>query len=214
MAVRIPEDFANKSLTTPVLDSDRTGKASRLHPDSLNPRRAQPDFDGLVDRHARFLYRVAYSLLGNRQDAEDAVQDTFMKLFRTNAWQQTMTDERAYLARAVWRAGLDHLGTAQARAMRHAEDVADLSLTATGLTPEEQAVAAGDRALLQRLLAALPDDLRQRLLLSAIEAMSGAQVAQILGIPEATVRTRLHRARTELRQSFLALTATPQEVRS
>lgn len=98
--------------------------------------------------------------------------------------------------------------------MRYAEDVAGLPLPSAALDPEAEALAASDRALLHRLVAALPDELRQTLLLSAIEEMSGAEVATTLGVPEATVRTRLHRARAELRRRFLAITAVPMEVRS
>lgn len=181
-------------------------------PDSQQ-RPAEQLFAELVDRHARFLYRVAYSLLGHRQDAEDAVQDTFMKLYRTNAWQQPIADERAYLARAVWRCGLDRRSTAEAKAMLHAEDVTAVPLASAALGPEAESLAASDRALLHRLIAALPEELRQTLLLSAIEEMSGAEVASTLGLPEATVRTRLHRARAELRRRFLALTTAAQEVR-
>ncbi len=194
----------------------RGGRRSDLQTNFYQPPRrsdkTEQAFAALVDRHARFLYRVAYSLLGHRQDAEDTVQDTLMKLYRTNAWQSPMNDERAYLARAVWRCGLDRRATAESRAMRHAEDAAEMPLVAAGLSPEGEALAASDRALLHRLVAALPDDLRQPLLLSAIEEMSGAEVAATLGVPEATVRTRLHRARGELRRRFLATTAAAQEV--
>lgn len=185
-----------------------------MHLSELKQPGARPDVAGLIDRHSRFLFRVAYSLLGNRQDAEDAVQDTLMKLIRTNAWKQPIADERAYLARAVWRTGLDRKSTLEAKAMRYAEDVAGLPLPSAALDPEAEALAASDRALLHRLVAALPDELRQTLLLSAIEEMSGAEVATTLGVPEATVRTRLHRARAELRRRFLAITAVPLEVRS
>ena len=68
------------------------------------PARTERDaaFAALVDRHSRFLYRVAYGLLRHAEDAEDAVQETFFKLYRNDAWQ-AMEDERAFLARAVWR---------------------------------------------------------------------------------------------------------------
>lgn len=162
-------------------------------------------FTALVDRHSRFLYRVAFSLLNNRQDAEDAVQETFMKLYRTGLWQQTMNDERAYLARAVWRSGLDRIATAQAKAMRRAEDIAELELASDLASPEQDAVDQSDRTLLRTLIDALPSDLRQPLLLSALEDMRSSDVAVTLGIPEATVRTRIHRAKAELRRRFEAL---------
>ena len=178
------------------------------------PTEPQTTFASLVDRHSRFLYRIAFSLAGNRQDAEDTVQEMFMKLFRTNAtrphwqedWQAGIKDERAYLARAVWRTGLDRLATAHSRAMRYAEDVTELPLSTATPSPEQHAVDSSDRALMRRLIAGLPDDLRQPLILSAVEEMRPSDVAATLGIPEATVRTRIHRAKAELRRRFASLT--------
>src|SRR5471030_1255123 len=66
----------------------------------------EADFARIVHEHARFLYRVAHSVLRHPQDAEDAVQDALLKLYRGESWQQ-MREERAFLARVVWRAALD-----------------------------------------------------------------------------------------------------------
>ena len=54
------------------------------------------------------MYSIAISLLRNPQDAEDAVQETFLKLYRGQTWQR-MQDEKAFLARSVWRVSLDRL---------------------------------------------------------------------------------------------------------
>jgi RNA polymerase sigma-70 factor (ECF subfamily) len=172
------------------------------------PARTQQhaDFAALVDRHTRFLYRVAFGLLRNHQDAEDAVQDTFLKLYRTNAWRQ-MDDEKAFLARAVWRTGLNRIASAPARAMKNAEDVTELSLAAATPTPEADALNASQRSVMRTLIEALPEPLRQPLVLSAVEGMRSHEVAAILNIPEGTVRTRVMRAKAELRQRFLALEA-------
>ena len=64
------------------------------------------EFAALVERQARLMFRVAYSLLRNVQDAEDAVQEAFLKLYRGEAWRR-MEDEKAFLARTVWRVALD-----------------------------------------------------------------------------------------------------------
>jgi RNA polymerase sigma-70 factor (ECF subfamily) len=179
-------------------------------------RPAQPDrkardaaFAALADRHARFLYRVAYGLLRNAEDAEDAVQETLLKLYRNNAWQ-AMEDEKAFLATAVWRAGLDRLSTAGAKAMKHAADVSEMEIASAGLSPEESAVGAQARTVMKALIEALPELLRQPLVLSAVEGMRSHEVASVLGIPEGTVRTRVMRAKAELRKRFLAA----QEVRA
>ena len=75
--------------------------------------------------------------------------------------------------------------------MKHAEDVTEMQIQASGPNPEESALDHADRALMRRMIDALPEDLRQPLMLSAIEEMRSHQVAAILGIPEGTVRTRV-----------------------
>ena len=61
------------------------------------------EFTALVQRQSRFVFRVAYAVLLNSYDAEDAVQETFLKLYRNRGWEQA-ENERAYLARVAWRA--------------------------------------------------------------------------------------------------------------
>jgi RNA polymerase sigma-70 factor (ECF subfamily) len=78
---------------------------------------------------------------------------------------------------------------------------------ASGRSAEEELAAGDERALLRRLIDALPEDLRQPLVLSAIEEMTSREVAAALSIPEGTVRTRVMRARTELRRRFEAMRA-------
>ena len=175
------------------------------------PARTERDaaFAALVDRHARFLYRVAFGLLRHAEDAEDAVQETLLKLYRNDAWR-AMDDERAFLARAVWRAGLDRLSTAGAKAMKNAEDVSAMGIASAGESPEETALGASARAVMKALISGLPEVLRQPLVLSAVEGMRSHEVAVVLGIPEGTVRTRVMRAKAELRKRFLAA----QEVRA
>jgi RNA polymerase sigma-70 factor (ECF subfamily) len=169
-------------------------------------------FAALVDRHATLMYRVAFSLLRNPQDAEDAVQETLLKLCRNVNWQQ-VNDERAFLARSVWRTGLTRLTTAGARAMRHAEDIVGLELASPSPTPEQHAVGSAERALMHALIDELPENFRRALVLSAIDGMSSPEVAEVLGIPQATVRTRVLRAKAELKKRFLERTATAKEAR-
>jgi RNA polymerase sigma-70 factor, ECF subfamily len=188
--------------------------SSGSEPRTVERDRALRDaaFAALMDRHARFLYRVAFGLLKNQQDAEDAVQETFLKLYRGEAWR-AMEDEQAFLARSVWRAGLNRLGTAGAKAMRHAGDVSEMELASKGPNPEQAVMAGSERELMRVLIEGLPETLRQPLVLSAVEGMRSAQVAAILEIPEGTVRTRVMRAKTELRRRFLSATVVPTEVR-
>jgi len=165
-------------------------------------------FARIVKEHARFLYSVAFSLLRHPQDAEDAVQDALLKLYRGESWR-AMQDERAFLARVVWRAALDRHG---ARVVGVEDASAEQRLTDLRPTPELAAAASDERALLQQLIDALPEELRQPLVLSAMEEMSSREIGEVMGLPEGTVRTRLMRARTQLKAKFEALQAAGREV--
>ncbi|HEY4356971.1 MAG TPA: RNA polymerase sigma factor [Acidobacteriaceae bacterium] len=156
-------------------------------------------FTRLVHEHARFLYRVANSLLRHPQDAEDAVQDALLKLYRSESWRG-MKDERAFLARVVWRAALDRR-TAQGLSV---EDGAELRMPDMRPTPERAVACEDERLLLHELIDALPVELRAPLLLSAMEELNSREIGEVMGIPEGTVRTRLMRARSELRRAFEA----------
>jgi RNA polymerase sigma-70 factor (ECF subfamily) len=167
-----------------------------------DPLEREQEFSGIVERQARLMFRVAYSLLRNVQDAEDAVQEAFLKLYRGDAWRR-MEDERAFLARTVWRVALDRAPKAADRM----DDVAGMELASAFGSPECSAAEKDERALLRRLIDCLPEKLRQPLLLSAIEEMTSREVAAVMGIPEGTVRTRIMRARAELKKRFEAMEA-------
>jgi len=63
-------------------------------------------FASSVPRQSRFVFRVASAMLRNSHDAEDVLQETFLKLYRSGAWRQ-IDDEPAFLARAAWRQAID-----------------------------------------------------------------------------------------------------------
>ena len=65
-------------------------------------------FTELVGRQSRFVFKVAWAILRNPQDAEDIVQETFLRLYRNHAWE-SMEDERAFLARTSWRLAVDRI---------------------------------------------------------------------------------------------------------
>jgi RNA polymerase sigma-70 factor (ECF subfamily) len=170
-------------------------------------------FAALAEEHSPLLFRIAYGLLRNPHDAEDAVQESLLRIYRAGPRDGSgaeIADEKAYLARAVWRAGLDIAARRPKRTepiQGESEDGPQHEFAATGRSAEEELAAGDERALLRRLIDALPEDLRQPLVLSAIEEMTSREVAAALGIPEGTVRTRIMRARAELRKRFESLRA-------
>jgi RNA polymerase sigma-70 factor (ECF subfamily) len=155
-------------------------------------------FAEMVERHSRFLFRVAYTILRNDQDAEDVVQETFLKLYRTGAWER-MREERAFLARVAWRIALTK------RAVQPTSELNSMMAAANVSTPEETAIGANWTQAVHRLIDALPESLRQPLALSALEDMTSREIAEVMGIEEGTVRTRILRARQMLKEKLAAV---------
>ena len=155
----------------------------------------------LVHRQSRFVFQVAYAVLRNSHDAEDVVQETFLSLYRSGAWQK-MNDERAFLARTVWRQTIDRL---RANPRRKSDDSRVLlELPSQESDPEQTLLGANQQAVVHRLIDALPEELRQPLALSTVEELNSREIAAILDIPEGTVRTRLMRARQMLKEKLAA----------
>ena len=158
----------------------------------------EAEFTALVQRHSRFVFRVAYAVLLNAHDAEDAVQETFLKLYRNGGWKRA-ENERAFLARVAWRVALD-----RRRTVKPAEAGGDLDAISEPLTtdpgPEKIVMGANQHAVIHAMIDALPEELRFPLVLSATEGLNSREIGAILGIPEGTVRTRLQRARQLLRE--------------
>jgi RNA polymerase sigma-70 factor (ECF subfamily) len=156
----------------------------------------------MVREHARLVYRVAFAVLRHPQDAEDATQEVFLRVHRSRHKLARVEDERAWLARIAWRVAVD-----KAAGRRPAEPLGDdlgavVALQAQGATAEELARGAQLGRILTSLIASLPEELRHTLVLSTVEELTSPQVAEVLQVPEGTVRTRLKRARALLREKL------------
>ncbi len=157
---------------------------------------AQLDLAHLVATYSTLLFRVAHSILRNRSEAEDVVQDTFLRVLQNQHQLPSIRDLRPWLVRIAWNLSLD-------RQRRIRPDQIDplfaQSLVAANL-PADQALAEAQRmSLVLHALDRLPKHERQALLLSALEDLSTAEIATILHRSESAIRALLHRARTRLR---------------
>jgi RNA polymerase sigma-70 factor (ECF subfamily) len=158
----------------------------------------------LVREHAAFVYRVAYSVLRNGHDAEDAVQETFLRVVRHSAELPNVREQRAWLARIAWRIAIDRRRQQAVQpALDDEQAVARLRDAAPGA--ERQLIDAEMLSLLERLVSSLPADQRDALTLSTVEELSGREIAEILGVSEASVRGKLFRARQALRERLEGL---------
>jgi RNA polymerase sigma-70 factor (ECF subfamily) len=161
-------------------------------------------FELLMRRHNARLYRAARAILRDDGEAEDVMQDAYVRAYehledfegraRFSTWLTRIAVHEA-LARVRRRKRFDSLD-------EHTEEPS--MSTNPGASPEQQASDVEMRALLEHAVESLPDDFRSVFVLRAVEGMSGAEVAECLGIGEETVKTRLFRARGRLQEMLVA----------
>ena len=149
----------------------------------------------LVSQYSGTLYRVAYSVLRNSADAEDAVQEAFMRVLRHRDTLNEVRDQRVWLIRIVWNIVLDRKRRSKTRP--ETDDVTELArvLPAGGLSAEQRAAAAEHHAHVLACVEQLPAKEREVLMLSAFEELNSVEIASVVGITESSVRSRLFRAR-------------------
>jgi RNA polymerase sigma-70 factor (ECF subfamily) len=149
----------------------------------------------LVSQYAGTLYRVAYSVLRNAADAEDAVQEAFLRVLRHRETLGEVRDQRVWLIRIVWNVVLDRKRRLKTRP--ETDDVTELArvLPADGLSADERIAAAQHHARVLACVERLPAKERQVMMLSAFEELSSVEIASVIGITESSVRSRLFRAR-------------------
>lgn len=165
-------------------------------------------FDELVRRHKDRVYNVLFRFLGNREDALDVCQEVFVRAYRgIHAFEgkaQVFTwlySIAANMARNRLR-DLGRKGRDQGRsleAMREAAPGATDEATATRRTPRSEAVGHEMEEVLQRCLDELPENCRMAFVLRTFEDLSYTEIAEVMGCPPGTVKSRLNQARTLLR---------------
>jgi RNA polymerase sigma-70 factor, ECF subfamily len=156
-----------------------------------------------VQQHARLIYRIAYAVLRSHPDAEDATQETFLRVLRYGHKLDAVENPKTWLARIAWRVAVDRSRRRGRRQEVEFDEEAPAEMSAEA--PVYEMVRGSQvSGWLEKLIAALPRKLREPLILSTLEEMSPAQVAATLGISEAAVRSRVFRARRLLQERMTA----------
>jgi len=147
-------------------------------------------FSALVTRHERRLYNLAYRMLGRPEDARDAVQDAFLSCYRRIDTFRGDATFSTWMHRITVNACYDLL-------RKHVPEPVDpLDLPeASGRDPAEAASAGAD---VHRAIQAIPEEFRAALVLHDLLDVPVEEVANTLGVPVGTVKSRLHRARAHL----------------
>jgi RNA polymerase sigma-70 factor (ECF subfamily) len=165
------------------------------HPVSLEDARTRA-LEAVLPECATLAFRVAYSVLRHRQDAEDVAQEVLLKALRSLRDLRDPERLRPWLVRVAFRRALDHRRAEMRRA--HREEGA----TPAAPWPDGDPAAAEFTRRVFRAVDKLPEKLRLVLILSALEGHGNRQVADLLGLPEGTVKSRLHHARKTLQEKL------------
>lgn len=158
------------------------------------------EFERRLRECRRVVYHVAFSVLGERADAEEIVQDAFLRAYRKLSSLREPEKFRAWVTRMSFRLALNRRRAASRAKYR---DTAWLETT-TPPARDAESIAA-EREIQSRLrgeIDRLSQKLRAVLWLSAVEELSTRDIGEVLAIPEGTVRSRLHLARKELLRVF------------
>jgi RNA polymerase sigma-70 factor (ECF subfamily) len=168
--------------------------------DAEGPPSRVPTWEEIARDHGRFLYTVAYRLTGNHDDAQDLVQEVLLRVRRGLA-TYTPGSLEGWLSRITTNAFLDEV---RRRKRRPLDVVADLPDRVVGVDADPDDVLAHSRLPddVQAALAALPVDYRAVVVLCDVVGLDYAEIADNLGIPPGTVRSRIHRGRAQLRKAL------------
>ena len=175
----------------------------------------QRAFGDLVRRHERRVFRLLLRMLGNREEAEDVTQEAFLSLHRHGHHFRREARFSTFLYRVAANAALNRRRSLSRNRNRvdelKARQQAGFDLPPGPRGPEDAAAGSEVRARVQEALLDLSPDLRLAVVLCDIEGQSYREVARVLGIPEGTVKSRIHRARSALRDSLQSYVSAQRE---
>jgi RNA polymerase sigma-70 factor, ECF subfamily len=164
---------------------------------SMESARSEVDLAVLVETYSALLFRVAHSILRSRAEAEDVVQDAFVRVLEHRRSLSAIRDMRVWLIRIAWNLAIDR--RRRVRPEQFDESFAE-SLVGSSVPADEAMDEARRMRSVLREMERLPRAERDVLLLSAIEELGTAEMAEVLGRSESAVRALLFRARTRLRE--------------
>lgn len=163
---------------------------------SVEPDPLAHEFEARVIESATLAFRVAFSVLRQHQDAEDVAQEAFIKAHRHFRRLRDRERFRTWLVRTTWRLALNRQRSNRRRLSR---ELAQLELP-RARTPWQELESLERLALVWAAIEALPDKLRLVVVLANIEELDLAEVAELLGVPQGTVKSRLFLARQRLKE--------------
>ncbi|MEO6471954.1 MAG: RNA polymerase sigma factor SigE [Aeromicrobium sp.] len=166
-----------------------------------NVDQATLNWDDIVADHSARVYRLAYRLTGNRQDAEDLTQDVFVRVFKSLDTYVAGNFE-GWLHRITTNLFLDRMRRKSRIRMDAFGEGAEERVESDEVLPEVAVHDANFDPDIEAALAMLSEEFRVAVVLCDIEGLSYEEISSVLGIKLGTVRSRIHRGRTQLREAL------------
>jgi RNA polymerase sigma-70 factor (ECF subfamily) len=167
----------------------------------------QQAWDAIVQRYWRKVFNVAYKFVGRHDEAEDLTQEIFLKIFRALHTFDRRANFQTWLVSISRNLCIDHYRSVRKERETIARDVdpATLSPVARERGPHGELESTDLRQLIRRALAELPPTLREAVVLRDLQEFSYQEIADRLGLPEGTVKSRINRGRLELARQLVRL---------
>ena len=184
------------------MSADSTA-AQPATPDSLIEQCLAGDqsaWEQIVRQHWRKVFNVAYKFVGKHDEAEDLAQDIFLKIFKALATFDRRANFQTWIISISRNLCIDHYRSVRKERQTMARDVemSDLQPASTDRGPYAAAEHQDLKAMLRQALDALPVTLRTAVVLRDLQELSYQEIADRLGLPEGTVKSRINRGRIEL----------------
>jgi len=167
-------------------------------------RRDNAAWDQIVARYRRKVFHIAYKFTGKHDEAEDLTQEIFLRVFRSLDKFHQDADFSTWLGSVARNHCIDHYRASKREREVVVEDLAafDLAPAASG-NPHRALEDSDRRSFLRRGLDLLPGKLREAVVLRDLQGLSYQEMADRLGLPEGTVKSRINRGREELSRLLL-----------
>jgi RNA polymerase sigma-70 factor (ECF subfamily) len=176
--------------------ASRTAATVANRPEALRAR-----FDAEALPHLRALYGTACRMMRNTHDAEDLVQETFLRAYRAFEGYTPDTNIKAWLFTILHRVRTDFY-----RRSARTPQTVELPEQGVAVKAEQEALASGHEEI-ERALQALPEAFRAAVVLRDLQDLSYGEIAEATGVPIGTVMSRIHRGRALLREALRARAA-------
>lgn len=158
-------------------------------------------FNALMAAHEKRMYAVALRMFGNREDAQDCLQEAMLRIYRSIGNFKGQSSFATWVYRITMNSCLDELRRKKNKQSTSLDSLLDQGWAPMdeGETPEKHAMRTELRRELKRAIRELPEDMRSAVILRDVQGFSYEEIAQVLNVHVGTVKSRISRAREKLR---------------